>query len=647
MNMQNRQESPASYSSECDLPAPKRTSERKATFTFQKVLSLSNVGEEKSAVPKMAAKLAEQLEKRRRTNSSWNSEEEDAASADHFPTNASSQHSPVRVKSKEASTGFDAAFFAEAITLLRRDVLTEVQELHMKMDKVINHVEDSCAFWLKGGFNGSGSSSGSPELGSPLCMPRTLHRDSVEKDLYDADPACKYGKSSNLIAEHAHGINIAPSPPAKPSMYNDEKIEHAAPLDPDTPTRLPKLRRQESRTSSCSSCSSTIWARFDPMYFGGVMTRARHRGAFARIAWLYLEDPQLVPSGRLYHRIMALLVVASCLLMTVQTMQSPPFAHFTEKVLHFAVDGLLTIEILLRFAVCPNRISFWVDQHNLLDMLNGPLTLAARVMLPYFIKDDGGTEGRVSTIMNSCLPVLRLLKLLRRFEGAHLIYAALDRASEALPVLVYVLLVILTTFASILYAIEPMSNIGSLPEAWWLAVVTLSTVGYGDVTPVTPDGKLVVGILIVIAALYMAMPLGVVGKIFADVWENRNAILLTKLARRRLQIAGYTAKDIPAMFFSFDKNKDGVLSMEEFTDMMKQMQFDTSGARASELFKVFDTDAGGNIDDREFLSTLFPESIADIYGTDACAASTEPVAAAAIDDPELTCDGLATMSEHL
>lgn len=79
---------------------------------------------------------------------------------------------------------------------------------------------------------------------------------------------------------------------------------------------------------------------------------------------------------------------------------------------------------------------------------------------------------------------------------------------------------------------------------------------------------------------------------------------------------GFTAEDIPALFLSADTNMDGNLDVIEFTEMMKKMQFDTSGQRAMELFKVFDVDGGGCIDDREFLSVLYPEVLSQIYGAE-------------------------------
>merc|ERR1740117_1623223 len=102
------------------------------------------------------------------------------------------------------------------------------------------------------------------------------------------------------------------------------------------------------------------------------------------------------------------------------------------------------------------------------------------------------------------------------------------------------MMVILLFFSSLLFIIEPRGNLESMPSAMWLTIVTMSTVGYGDATPSTTAGHLVTGLLIVLSALYMAIPLGIVGNAFNKVWEDRDQLLLVQ--------RGYKAKDMPTFF---------------------------------------------------------------------------------------------------
>ena len=91
-------------------------------------------------------------------------------------------------------------------------------------------------------------------------------------------------------------------------------------------------------------------------------------------------------------------------------------------------------------------------------------------------------------------------------------------------------------------------------------IATLATVGYGDVSPVSPAGKVVGSFIMVISVLFMAMPIGVVGNAFTDIWYDRDQILLIKKTRARVAQMGFTAADCHRIFAHFDTNGDGEVS---------------------------------------------------------------------------------------
>jgi len=187
-------------------------------------------------------------------------------------------------------------------------------------------------------------------------------------------------------------------------------------------------------------------------------------------------------------------------------------------------------------------------------------------------------------------------------------------ALEALPVLLFTLVLIVFIFSGSIYWLEPRDNIESFPRAVWFTVVTMSTVGYGDTVPRTPAGYAVVSVLMIISALYMAMPIGIVGSAFNRVWEDRDRLLLLHRMRTHLDENGYDARDIPELFFLFDENKDGNLSYPEFRQMMTGLQMGLSDERLVQLFHAFDHNGTGSVDDVEFVRRLFPQAFCQIYG---------------------------------
>jgi len=218
--------------------------------------------------------------------------------------------------------------------------------------------------------------------------------------------------------------------------------------------------------------------------------------------------------------------------------------------------------------------------------------------------------------MLSVVPVVRAFKLLRNFEKFHLLLRAFERAFEALPVLLYIFFMMILFFASLIYIVEPRDNIQTLPKGLWYAMVTMTTVGYGDVVPETSQGKIVACGLMVCSALYMALPLGLVGASFSEVWAERDVLLVKKRTRDRLIQSGYTAHDIPALFAVFDTNKTGELTLVQFSKMIKQMNVFIDTERLLKLFNLLDRNQGGTIDEQEFVRIIFPDYFVQVFGDD-------------------------------
>jgi len=323
-----------------------------------------------------------------------------------------------------------------------------------------------------------------------------------------------------------------------------------------------------------------------------------------------LEEPESMIGGKCFMIAITSSIIVSVLLALVQTLEQTPVTGIAPAVLETMFDLVFSIEIFLRFLVCPSRIAFFSQLYNWLDIIAGFMTLILRVAVG-LIRPERWRGNVPWTILLCVVPILRLLKLMRRFESFHLLSRAFRHALEALPVLLYTLFILVLTAALMIYLVEPEWNISSMPEAVWFTIVTATTVGYGDIVPKTRSGKVVTSLLTITSALYMAMPIGIVGSAFSTVWSDRDRLMLMHRTSAQLRQAGYTAKDVPHLIRLFDADRDGQLNYREFRRMIHEMHVGISEVRIAELFHVFDSDDSGNIDEAEFVKLLFPTTFAE------------------------------------
>ncbi|CAE7566833.1 KCNA1 [Symbiodinium microadriaticum] len=346
--------------------------------------------------------------------------------------------------------------------------------------------------------------------------------------------------------------------------------------------------------------------------------RQRKRTKLQKQVWMFLEDPDLIRGGRIYENVLSCVILASAWLPVIpkQFLGVNDTTVFGLDLALFSVDCLFFLEVTLRFYGCPNRLRFFTSFYNALDILSVilPMAMKLRVQSLSLAAEDNLDMSGIELLLIVLVPVVRLLKLLRRFENSHLIQQAFSEALGALPSLLYCMMLLVFFFSSVIYVLESESgNIESMPRAIWFTMVTLSTVGYGDIVPKSSGGNMVVCVLIVVSAMYMAMPIGIVGKAFGSVWDDRHRLLLMQRLRTRFATVGYDPQDIPGLFCNYDENGDGELSMDEFRRMLQQLEVEAKDERAHDVFQAFDNDGSGAIDDSEFIKTLFPTAYKAIY----------------------------------
>ena len=104
----------------------------------------------------------------------------------------------------------------------------------------------------------------------------------------------------------------------------------------------------------------------------------------------------------------------------------------------------------------------------------------------------------------------------------------------------------------------------SIPHAIWFMLVTMTTVGYGDVSPNTGVGKAVTVLAMIFGVLFLSMPLAIVGNNYCETYQNRERVIfIEKFKETFAQSKALTVHDLIQVFEDLDADKDGTLSPGE------------------------------------------------------------------------------------
>ncbi|SRR6056297_47093 len=219
-------------------------------------------------------------------------------------------------------------------------------------------------------------------------------------------------------------------------------------------------------------------------------------------------------SGRGFDIALLIAILASVAVVSLETVpeyqiDGEPMRGFLAA--EWFLTLLFTVEYVLRLS-CVKRplayaISFW-GVIDLLSILPGYIT--------YFGAVNQGTRSFVILRSVRLLRVFRVLKLWRMMSEADELSAAIWRSREKIIVFVVVVMVAVTISSSLMYFIEHElydpadSDFTSIPQAMYWAIVTMTTVGYGDVVPHTAAGKVISAMLILVGYSLIIVPTGFV-----------------------------------------------------------------------------------------------------------------------------------------
>ena len=149
-----------------------------------------------------------------------------------------------------------------------------------------------------------------------------------------------------------------------------------------------------------------------------------------------------------------------------------------------------TIDGLLRVCSCPNMFRYFMSPINIADVV---ALVASYVNMYMFLFESWDTYNLTWVNFIQYIQTIRALRLFRivsNVKAGRVLWYTLRSNSHELLILLLFIVACMATFASIFYLSEGRNTVPSIPNAWYWAVITMTTVGYGDLAPRTAIGRL-------------------------------------------------------------------------------------------------------------------------------------------------------------
>lgn len=210
--------------------------------------------------------------------------------------------------------------------------------------------------------------------------------------------------------------------------------------------------------------------------------------------------------GRLFDIVLIILILASVAVVMLETVERfDNRFHTLFKVLEWIFTIIFTFEYLLRLHITKRPLKYALSFFGIIDLL---------AILPTYIGlflIGSSIESLLVIRALRLLRVFRVLKMVSFLKHGRIIMQALRQSAPKILVFLFFIIIIVMVFGSVMYVVEGATNskFSSIPESIYWAIVTLTTVGYGDISPTTPLGKFLASTIMIIGYAIIAVPTGI------------------------------------------------------------------------------------------------------------------------------------------
>jgi voltage-gated potassium channel len=222
-------------------------------------------------------------------------------------------------------------------------------------------------------------------------------------------------------------------------------------------------------------------------------------------------------AGRAFDALLLTAIVASVLAVSLESLGDlQPTYAFPLRVLEWGFTALFTLEYAARLYCSPRPAKYARSFFGLVDLM---------AIVPSYISFFlPGAQSLLAIRALRLIRVFRILKLGAYLTEAQVLSRALRASRPKITVFLTVVLTVVVLVGSAMYLVEgPENGFTSIPRSMYWTVVTLTTVGYGDIAPKTPLGQMLASLLMILGYGIIAVPTGIVSVELARAEQQRPA----------------------------------------------------------------------------------------------------------------------------
>lgn len=210
-------------------------------------------------------------------------------------------------------------------------------------------------------------------------------------------------------------------------------------------------------------------------------------------------------AGRRFDLALLILILLSLIIVMLESMPSMAAIYGRElEILEWIITILFTIEYIIRLIVVRKPLLYARSFYGVIDLLS--------VLPTYFILFYPASHYLVAIRALRLMRVFRILRLAQFVHEGTGIMLAMKASARRIAIFLSFVLLLSTILGTIIYVAESPHNelFSSIPQSIYWAIVTITTVGYGDISPITIIGKFIASIVMLLGYAIIAVPTGIV-----------------------------------------------------------------------------------------------------------------------------------------